>query len=73
MQMPEGGTIFDIKREEIPVEKGEPLALELASFVKCVRESLAPKVGTELGKTALEIALQITALIRENPAAAALA
>lgn len=68
LQMPDGGTIFDIKREEIPVEKGEPLALELASFVKCLREHAAPKVGTELGKTALEIALQITALIRENPA-----
>jgi predicted dehydrogenase len=68
LRMPDGGTIFDIKREEIPVEKGEPLALELASFTQCVREHATPKVGTELGKTALEIALQITALIRDNPA-----
>jgi predicted dehydrogenase len=68
LRMPDGGTIFDIKREEIPVEKGEPLALELASFVRCVREHAAPKVGAELGRTALEVALQITALIRDNPA-----
>ncbi|MDR2845278.1 MAG: Gfo/Idh/MocA family oxidoreductase [Puniceicoccales bacterium] len=69
LRMAEGGTIFDIKREEIPVEKGEPLALELASFVQCVRDHAAPKVGTELGKTALEVAIQITDLIRANPAA----
>ncbi|MDR0536087.1 MAG: Gfo/Idh/MocA family oxidoreductase [Puniceicoccales bacterium] len=68
LRMPAGGTIFDIKREEIPVEKGEPLAFELASFLQCVRDHSAPKVGTELGRTALEVALQITAQIRGNPA-----
>jgi predicted dehydrogenase len=68
LRMPEGGTIFDIKREEIPVEKGEPLALELAAFAQCVRNHAAPKVGAEMGKTALETAIQITELIRQNPA-----
>ncbi|MDR2863961.1 MAG: Gfo/Idh/MocA family oxidoreductase [Puniceicoccales bacterium] len=64
----DGDTIFDIKREEIPVEKGEPLALELASFVQCVRDHAAPKVGTELGKSALEVAIRITDLIRQQNA-----
>ncbi len=68
LRKPEGETIFDIKREEIPIEKGEPLAIELASFTQCVRECKAPKVGTELGKTALEVAIQITEKIRANPA-----
>jgi predicted dehydrogenase len=63
LRMPEGGTIFDIKREEIPVEKAEPLALELASFVQCVREHTAPKVGPELGKSALDVAIQISEII----------
>ena len=63
LRMPEGGTIFDIKREEIPVEKAEPLALELASFVQCVREHAIPKVGPELGKSALDVAIQISEII----------
>jgi predicted dehydrogenase len=66
LRVPEGQTIFDLKREEIPIEKGEPLALELASFVKCVREHTQPKVGTELGKSALEVASVITEIIRDR-------
>jgi predicted dehydrogenase len=69
LRIPEDGTIFDIRREEIPVEKGEPLLLELASFVQCVRNHVVPKIGVEMGKTALETAIQITELIRQNPAA----
>ncbi|MDR3228869.1 MAG: Gfo/Idh/MocA family oxidoreductase [Puniceicoccales bacterium] len=64
LSMGENATIFDIKREEIPIEKGEPLALELASFAQCVRDHAAPKVGTELGKTALEVAIAVTEIIR---------
>lgn len=66
IRMPEGRTIFDIKKEELPVEKGEPLAIELASFVRCVRENSAPKVGSELGKSALDVAIRITEMIRAN-------
>jgi predicted dehydrogenase len=73
LRLGEGGTIFDVVREEIPIEKGEPLALELASFVKCVREHVAPKVGTELGRSALEVAIQITEIIRKNQPAETLA
>ncbi|MDR1818602.1 MAG: Gfo/Idh/MocA family oxidoreductase [Puniceicoccales bacterium] len=72
LRVGDGGTIFDIKREEIPIEKGEPLALELASFVKCVREHTQPKVGTELGRSALEVAIQITETIRASLPAEAL-
>ena len=50
--------------EEIPLQKGEPLALELASFVDSVARARQPKVGGTLGKTALEIAIAITEQIR---------
>jgi predicted dehydrogenase len=57
-------TAGGLERDTIPVEKGEPLRLELASFADCVRRFAAPKVGATLGKSALEIALAITAQIR---------
>lgn len=46
--------------EEVPIENGEPLLLELQSFLECVRGAAVPRVDAELGSTALEIALQIT-------------
>ena len=52
-----------LMREEIPIEKDEPLKLELASFVQVVKETGKPKVSAELGKTALELAIHITDLI----------
>ena len=51
--------------EEIPLRKGEPLALELASFVDSVARVRQPKVGGALGKTALEVAIAITEQIRK--------
>ncbi len=45
---------------QIPIEKGEPLALELAHFVESVAEAKQPKVGAALGKSALEVAITIT-------------
>ena len=53
-----------LEREDVPLEKGEPLALELASFLDSVRRQTAPKVGGELGKSALELAITITEQIR---------
>ena len=53
----------ELVREEIPIEKDEPLKLELASFVQVVKSAGKPKVGAELGKSALELAIQITDLI----------
>jgi predicted dehydrogenase len=55
----------ELVREEIPIEKDEPLKLELASFAHVVREAGQPKVGAELGKTALEVAIQITEMIQK--------
>jgi len=56
------GTGLD--KETIPIERDEPLRLELTSFVACVRERGNPKVNAELGKSALEVAVQITEQIR---------
>ncbi|HKK17329.1 MAG TPA: Gfo/Idh/MocA family oxidoreductase [Opitutales bacterium] len=58
----------ELVREEIPIEKDEPLKLELASFAQVVKEAGQPKVGAELGKTALEVAIQITEMIRRGQA-----
>ena len=50
-------------REEIPIEHAEPLKLELESFVKCVALRQQPKVDAKFARTALEVALEITAQI----------
>jgi predicted dehydrogenase len=55
---------MDMAKEDIPIEKGEPLMLELAAFVDCVRRAAEPKVGGVLGKSALELAIRITEAIR---------
>ena len=55
-----------LDKQEVPIEKGEPLKLELASFTESVRNRRDPKVGGELGKTALELAIQITDQIRST-------
>lgn len=55
---------LNLEKEEIPIEKGEPLQLELASFVDCVARYEEPKVSAALGKTALELAIRVTEQIR---------
>lgn len=54
----------ELQREEIPLENGEPLRLEIASFVECIRKGKIPKVDAILGTTALEVAVEITRQIR---------
>lgn len=49
-----------LNKQDVPVEKGEPLALELESFIQCVSGALTPKTDGVFGKTALEVALLIT-------------
>ncbi|MGJ8654255.1 MAG: Gfo/Idh/MocA family oxidoreductase [Opitutaceae bacterium] len=56
----------ELVREEIPIEKDEPLKLELESFVQVVKHTGKPKVGAELGKSALELAIQVTELIHKK-------
>jgi len=58
------GDLSAIPVKEIPIEKGEPLALELAHFVDSVAKAKQPKVGGALGKSALEVAITITDQIR---------
>ena len=60
----DGGRIV---REKLPLEKDEPLKLELVSFLECVRASRQPLVPGEHGRQALRVASEITRLCRENP------
>ena len=46
------GDASSVPVKEIPIEKGEPLAIELAHFVDSVARAQQPKVGAALGKSA---------------------
>jgi predicted dehydrogenase len=61
----QAGDASSIPVHEIPIEKGEPLAIELADFVNSVSRLQQPKVGAALGKSALELAITITDQIRK--------
>jgi predicted dehydrogenase len=52
-----------IVREPVPIERDEPLKLELQSFVEAIRLRRQPVVTGEAAKQALEVAMEITALI----------
>ena len=54
----------EIIPEEVPIEKSEPLKIELASFADCVINKRNPKVDAVLGMSALEVALEITRQIK---------
>jgi predicted dehydrogenase len=54
-----------IVREPVPIEKGEPLKLELQSFLECAKARVQPVVSGESAMEALELALQITRQIQE--------
>lgn len=56
---------MEIKRDEVEIEKDEPLKLELAAFVDCAARGSLPKVSGEHGAAALDIALEITRMIEE--------
>ena len=49
-----------IVREPVPIAKDEPLKLELAHFVECVRARQTPRVSGESAKQALDLAFEIT-------------
>jgi predicted dehydrogenase len=49
-----------IVREPVPLEKEEPLKLELRSFIECVEARQTPVVSGEAAKRALDLALEIT-------------
>ncbi len=56
-----------IAREEVPIEKGEPLLLELRSFADCVRRRDRPVVSGEHAAEALKLAVAITQKMRQGP------
>jgi predicted dehydrogenase len=58
-----------IVKENIKVEKDEPLKLELSAFVNCVRERQAPRVDGRQAADALAVAMQITEQIAQQNAA----
>jgi len=57
---------MEIVRDEVKVEKDEPLKLELAAFVNCVKRGEQPKVSGQHGTEALDIAMEITRLIEAS-------
>ncbi|HVR36006.1 MAG TPA: Gfo/Idh/MocA family oxidoreductase [Methylomirabilota bacterium] len=56
-----------VVREPVPIEKDEPLKLELRSFVDCVRARHSPLVTGEAARLALELAFEITRQIQQAP------
>ena len=56
-----------ITASEVPIEKGEPLAAELSSFVDCVKRRRDPVVSGKHGSEALGLAVDICRCIRTNP------
>jgi predicted dehydrogenase len=53
-----------IVREPVPIEKEEPLKLELQHFVQCVSAHRTPVVSGESAKRALDLAFEITRQIQ---------
>jgi len=55
-----------IVREPVPIERDEPLKLELQNFVDSIRHHRDPLVTGEAAKQALEVAMEITAQVRQS-------
>ena len=53
-----------IVREPVPIQKGEPLKLELEHFIESVRAQQKPLVSGESAKRALDLAFEITRQIQ---------
>ncbi len=60
-------TAEGIVREDVPIEKGEPLERELAAFVRCVCEQGRPVVSGSHASEALKLAARICAQMRSSP------
>jgi predicted dehydrogenase len=50
----------------VPVEHEEPLAREMADFVRCVRDRSTPLVSGEIGRDALALATEVQAAIERH-------
>jgi predicted dehydrogenase len=59
-------TAEGITREEVEIEREEPLKRQLASFIECAHTGRAPKVSGFQAAAALELAVEITKRIAAN-------
>lgn len=59
-------TANGIEGEDVPIQKGEPLANELRSFIDCVATLGSPKVSGVHAAEALKLAAHITQLMRRR-------
>jgi hypothetical protein len=50
---------MEIIKEDLPIEKEQPLKKELKSFIECVLEHKEPLVSGTVAKEALAVALTI--------------
>lgn len=57
----------EIRHDQLPVENGEPLALELEAFLHSVAERSRPPVDGSQGRRALELAYRVRDAIRDAP------
>jgi len=55
-----------VVREPVPIQREEPLKVELESFVRCVAEKQEPLVSGESARQAIELALEITSQIQSQ-------
>lgn len=58
---------------KLEISSGEPLRLELESFLRSVRERTEPEVTAQDGRAALAVALEISAAIVAHQSRAGLA
>ena len=55
-----------IQRDQLPVDDGEPLGLELAAFVDAVARRVPPPIDGLQGQRALELAFRVRDSIRDS-------
>lgn len=56
-----------IVREPVPINKEEPLKLELQHFINCIGKKLVPRVSGASAKLALDLAFEITRQVQLPP------
>ncbi len=65
---PSGHPTAGLSLSKLPVVEGEPLRLEIESFLKAVRERTRPVVSVEDGRAALALAIEINEAIAAHAA-----
>jgi hypothetical protein len=51
--------LLSISKEDLPIEKEQPLQKELAAFIECVDKHTQPLVSGPVARQALAVALEI--------------